>query len=45
MFAGYWVLMILAVHLGTRWTVVMNVCRIMFGIASPSDNSVLGSDR
>lgn len=25
MFAGYWLLLIIAVHLGTRWTVVMNV--------------------
>ncbi|OBZ94582.1 hypothetical protein ADU59_15440 [Pararhizobium polonicum] len=34
MFAGYWVLLIIAVHLGTRWGIVMNACRGMFGIAS-----------
>lgn len=25
MFAGYWVLLVIAIHLGTRWQVVMNV--------------------
>jgi hypothetical protein len=34
MFAGYWVLLIIAVHLGTRWGIVMNACRGMFEIAS-----------
>ncbi len=32
MFAAYWLLMILAFHLGTRWTLVMNVFRGAFGI-------------
>ncbi|MDR9785440.1 DUF4405 domain-containing protein [Rhizobium redzepovicii] len=32
MFAAYWLLMILAFHLGTRWAVVMNVFRGAFGI-------------
>ena len=32
MFAGYWVLLIIAVHLGTRWSVVMNVFRSTFGM-------------
>lgn len=31
MFVGYWVLLIIAVHLGTRWGVVMNVFRSTFG--------------
>lgn len=34
MFSGYWVLLIIAVHLGTRWAVVMNACRTMFGITN-----------
>lgn len=34
MFAGYWVLLIVAVHLGTRWAIVMNACRTMFGITN-----------
>ncbi|WP_280171461.1 DUF4405 domain-containing protein [Agrobacterium pusense] len=34
MFAGYWVLLIIAVHLGTRWTVVMNTIRLTLGLAS-----------
>jgi len=36
MFAAYWLLMILALHLGTRWTVVMNVFRGAFGIERPN---------
>ncbi|MGO8047052.1 DUF4405 domain-containing protein [Rhizobium johnstonii] len=36
MFAAYWLLMILAIHLGTRWTVVMNVFRSTFGIETRS---------
>lgn len=32
MFAGYWVLLIIAVHLGTRWAVVMNAFRTTFGM-------------
>lgn len=34
MFAGYWVLMIIAVHLGTRWTVVMSAARGLFGLSA-----------
>jgi hypothetical protein len=36
MFAGYWVLLIIAIHLGTRWTIVMNTIRSTFGLASPN---------
>ena len=36
MFAGYWTLLIVAVHLGTRWTVVMNAVRSTLGLSSPS---------
>lgn len=36
MFAAYWLLMILALHLGTRWSVVMNVFRGVFGIERPN---------
>jgi hypothetical protein len=36
MFAGYWLLFVIAVHLGTRWTVVMNVARGLFGISAPN---------
>ncbi|RFB96554.1 hypothetical protein B5K08_09305 [Rhizobium leguminosarum bv. trifolii] len=36
MFAAYWLLMIQAVHLGTRWTVVINVFRGTFGIEGPN---------
>lgn len=32
MFTAYWALVLLAVHLGTRWPVVMNVTRQAFGI-------------
>ncbi|MCR6727755.1 DUF4405 domain-containing protein [Agrobacterium fabrum] len=35
MFAGYWILLIIAVHLGTRWEVVMNVLRATFGARGP----------
>lgn len=34
MFTGYWVLLIVALHLGTRWQIVMNVCRGLVGISS-----------
>ncbi|WOS64413.1 DUF4405 domain-containing protein [Sinorhizobium fredii] len=36
MFAGYWLLLIIAVHLGTRWTVVMNVFRGTLGLQGRS---------
>lgn len=36
MFAGYWALLIIAIHLGTRWTVVMNTIRLILGLSSPS---------
>ncbi|KRB61537.1 hypothetical protein ASE04_22050 [Rhizobium sp. Root708] len=36
MFAAYWLLMILALHLGTRWAVVMNVFRSVFGMEGPN---------
>ena len=36
MFAGYWVLLIIAVHLGTRWEVVMNVFRATLGLQTPN---------
>jgi hypothetical protein len=36
MFAGYWTLLIIALHLGTRWGVVMNVFRSTFGLKQPS---------
>jgi amino acid permease len=36
MFAGYWVLLIIAIHLGTRWEVVMNAVRTTFGIKTPN---------
>ncbi|CAN7170201.1 DUF4405 domain-containing protein [Pararhizobium sp. LjRoot238] len=32
MFAGYWVILIIALHLGARWTVVMSVFRGMLGM-------------
>jgi len=35
MFAGYWVLLIIAIHLGTRWGVVMNTVGGMTGYAGP----------
>ncbi|CUX67113.1 DUF4405 domain-containing protein (plasmid) [Agrobacterium tumefaciens] len=36
MFAGYWVLLIVAIHLGTRWEVVMNVFRTIFAMQTPN---------
>lgn len=36
MFAAYWLVLILAGHLGTRWAVVMNACRSLFGIGGPN---------
>lgn len=36
MFAAYWVLLIMAVHLGTRWQVVMSVARGFTGMQQPS---------
>lgn len=36
MFAGYWLLLIIAVHLGTRWAVVMAFFRGTLGIQEPS---------
>ena len=35
-FAGYWVLVIVAIHLGLRWPLIMNVARNLFGISTPS---------
>jgi len=34
MFTGYWALLIVALHLGTRWQIVMSVCRGLVGISS-----------
>jgi hypothetical protein len=36
MFSAYWLLLIVAMHLGTRWAVIMNTCRTTFGIRQPS---------
>jgi Domain of unknown function (DUF4405) len=36
MFAGYWLLLIIAIHLGTRWAVVMNVFGVMSGLQGRS---------
>lgn len=36
MFAGYWTLLVIAIHLGTRWTVVMNTIRSTLGLSSPN---------
>jgi hypothetical protein len=36
MFAGYWVLVIMAVHLGTRWQVIMNTARAVARLKQPS---------
>ncbi len=36
MFAGYWTLFIIAIHLGTRWAVVMNTIRATLGLAARS---------
>jgi len=35
MFAGYWTLLIIAIHLGTRWMVVMNTIRVDLGSFLP----------
>lgn len=34
--AAYWVLVILAVHLGLRWPMIMDIARNLFGISKPS---------
>lgn len=36
MFAGYWVLFLLGLHLGTRWDVVLTVARGLFRIFAPN---------
>jgi hypothetical protein len=36
MFAGYWTLFIIAIHLGTRWAVVMNTIRATLGLTTRS---------
>lgn len=36
MFGAYWIVLIVAIHLGLRWAVVMSVCRRMFGISKPN---------
>lgn len=41
MFAGYWVLLIIAIHLGTRWTVVMNTIQSTVRLASPSPSRTI----
>ena len=35
-FAGYWVLVIVAIHLGLRWPLLMAFARNLFGITQPS---------
>jgi acetyl esterase/lipase len=35
-FAGYWVLVIVAIHLGLRWPLLMSVARTLFGITRSS---------
>jgi len=35
-FAAYWVLVIVAIHLGLRWPLIMNVARNRFGVMRPS---------
>ena len=35
-FAGYWVLVIVAIHLGLRWPLIMNAARNLSGISNPS---------
>lgn len=35
-FAAYWALIILAIHLGLRWPVIMSAARGLFGISEPS---------
>ncbi len=34
--AAYWVLVIVAVHLGLRWPMIMGVARNLFGISKPN---------
>ena len=34
--AAYWVLIIVAIHLGLRWPMLMGVARNLFGIRKPS---------
>jgi hypothetical protein len=36
MFGAYWVVLIVAIHLGLRWAVVMMIFRRMFGISKPN---------
>ncbi len=42
MFAGYWVLLIIAVHLGTRWSVVMNTVSSFLGLTSRNAARIIG---
>ncbi|TNM63337.1 DUF4405 domain-containing protein [Aliirhizobium smilacinae] len=42
MFAGYWVLLIIAVHLGTRWGVVMNTVSSFLGLTSRNAARIIG---
>lgn len=35
MFSAYWLLLVVAMHLGTRWAMIMNTCTT-FGIRQPS---------
>ena len=35
-FAAYWVLVIVSIHLGLRWPMIMGVARSLLGIATPS---------
>jgi hypothetical protein len=39
--AAYWVLVIVAIHLGLRWPMLMGVARNLFGIREPSGLRVL----
>ncbi|EJK83066.1 DUF4405 domain-containing protein [Rhizobium sp. AP16] len=34
--AAYWVLVIISIHLGLRWPMIMGVARNLFGISNPS---------
>ncbi|NWJ26085.1 DUF4405 domain-containing protein [Rhizobium sp. RM] len=36
MFAAYWVLLVIAIHLGTRWQVVMNACAALLRLDGKS---------
>lgn len=38
MFAAYWTLLAVSLHLGTRWATIMNVARSLFGITARSRN-------